>query len=347
LEALPTDVPSLLHYDDHELSQLQMPTLAAKAIAARATVLLEFERVSKHLKHPLPWQDWLWAVDIARSRTFELPSPDKLGVTLHGMFPVCDMLNHKFGSTSLRIDAARRAFEVTAGESFAAGDQVLISYGAMGNDELLEAYGFVDDENDVDSVDIPVAALATAARYGLATDGAAPEDGPPPQQPESEAEWAERLAFLRARHGARAYKIFRSGEEESLMEAARILCTDRLDFARMAAAPVPGADWAAPVDLGSECRAWAAVARACWGLLEGFPTTLEEDEALLSDAQERVEAAAEEAARAAAERRFTAVLYRALKKAVLQEGASRLEYYARTSMALGRVLQPTVVAIQS
>ena len=347
MEVLPTEVPSLLHYDEHELSELQMPTLAAKAVAALATVRLEFERVSKHMKHPLPWQDWLWAVDIARSRTFELPSPDKRGVIVHGMFPVCDMLNHKFGSTSLRIDAARGAFEVTAGESFAAGDQVLISYGAMGNEELLEAYGFVDDDNDVDSVDIPAAALAAAARRGFATDGAATEDGPPPQEPEGEAEWAERLAFLRARHGARAYKIFRSGEEEALMEAARILCTDRRDFARMAAAPVPGADWAAPVDLGSECRAWAAVAAACWGLLEGFPTTLEEDEALLSDAQERAEAAAEGAARAAAERRFTAVLFRALKKAVLQEGAARLEYYARTSMALGRVLQPTVVAIQA
>jgi hypothetical protein len=269
---------------------------------------------------------------------------------MHAMFPVCDMLNHKFGSTSLRIDPARRAFEVVAGEPFAAGDQVLISYGAMGNDELLEAYGFVDDENDMDSVDIPAAALAAAARRGVASDGvggdgAAPEDGPPPQQPESEAEWAERLALVRARHGERAYKILRSGEEEALMEAARILCADRRDFARMAAAP--GADWTTPVDLGSECRAWAAVAAACWGLLEGFPTTLEEDEALLSDAQERAEAAPDGAARAAAERRFTAVLFRALKKAVLQEGAARLEYYARTSMALGRVLQPTVVAIQA
>lgn len=307
-----------------------MHDLTSQAIASQNAVRKEYDRVSHLFLQPLCWSDWLWAVDTARSRTFELPSPD--GNSFYGMFPVCDMLNHKFGSTTLHLDSRRRVFEVTAAQPFAAGDQVVISYGAMGNEDLLSVYGFVDDENDVDAVDIPPAILAEAAR-GLES-----------VSQESDFEWAQRVDLLRRRHGDRVYRMFRSGEGEELMEAARILTADRCDFERIAAGP-GGGDWAEPVNLEGECRAWAAAAAVCEKILGRYPTTLEEDEALLAETQDQVEWAESDSARGALERRFSAVLFRALKKALLREGAERLEYYARTSQAMGRILQSNVMSV--
>ena len=314
-----------------------MPSVASKALAAQDAVRREYDRLSQLVAKPLPWSEWLWAVDIARSRTFEVPPVEPGGARLYGMFPVCDMLNHKFGSTTLRLDSAAGTFQVIAGESFAAGEQVLISYGAAGNEDLLAAYGFVDDENDMDAVEVPAAALAGAARRLAGEPGAA-------AQPETDADWAERVALVRRLFGERHFKIFRGGEEEDLMAAARVLCAARPDFERLRA-DASGAGWPGPVDLESECRAWAAVATACGELLEGFPTSVEEDEALLAAVQQRLELAPAGPARAALERRFGAVLLRALKKAVLREAAARVEYYARTSLALGRLLQPTVMTV--
>ena len=344
IESMPIHVPSLLHYDEQELAELQMPSLASRAIATQEAVRKEYTRVSRLVTPSPSWGEWLWAVGAARSRTFELPAPGPGAGSLYGMFPVCDMLNHKFGSTSLRLDAARRVFEVAAAQPFAEGEQVVISYGAMGNEDLLDAYGFVDDENDVDAVDIPPATLIAVARGLWAdSDGAALE---------SDAEWAQRVEVLRRRHGGKGYRMFRSGEGEELMEAARILCAGRSDFQRVAAGP-DGGRWAESLDLDSECRAWAAVAAACGEILESYPTTLEEDEALLAEVQEKLAsewAAAEgdsdsDQARAALERRFSAVLFRALKKALLREGSDRLEYYSRTSQAVGRVLEPSIMSV--
>ncbi len=314
-----------------------MPALASRTIAMQAAVREEYARVSQLITPSPSWSDWLWALGAARSRTFELPAPGPGGGSLYGMFPVCDMLNHQFGSTSLRVDAARRVFEVAAAQPFAEGEQVVISYGAMGNEDLLAAYGFVDDENDVDAVHVPPTTLIAATRaLWAAADAGAEQD--------SDAEWAQRVELLRRRHGGRAYRMFRGGEGEELMEAARMLCAGRADFQRIAAGP-DGGRWGEPVDLDSECRAWAAVASACGEILESYPTTLEEDEELLADVQGRLECADSDEARAALERQFTAVLFRALKKALLREGADRLEYYARTSRAMGRVLDHSVMSV--
>ena len=51
---------------------------------------------------------------------------------------MADMLNHKFGNTEFLVEDGR--FVVVGGEGICAGEQVLISYGAIDNIWLLQRF---------------------------------------------------------------------------------------------------------------------------------------------------------------------------------------------------------------
>mmetsp|Transcript_37742 Transcript_37742/g.150444 ORF Transcript_37742/g.150444 Transcript_37742/m.150444 type:complete len:500 (-) Transcript_37742:1631-3130(-) len=66
--------------------------------------------------------------------------------------PIADMMNHFSGATTgLTYDALSDSFQVRAGEKMKKGSEVLFDYNEKGysrpNDELLQYYGFVNEEN--------------------------------------------------------------------------------------------------------------------------------------------------------------------------------------------------------
>ncbi|KKA29298.1 hypothetical protein TD95_005183 [Thielaviopsis punctulata] len=77
--------------------------------------------------------------------------------------PVVDLVNHTAGA-ACAVAFGPVAFTVAADRAYAAGEEVLLSYGAHANDYLLAEYGFILDDNAWDEVclDDVVAPLFTA-----------------------------------------------------------------------------------------------------------------------------------------------------------------------------------------
>lgn len=66
------------------------------------------------------------------------------------LLPIADLMNHSGKSTTLlRYDASVDAFVIRAREPLRKGDELFISYNRP-NDELLQFYGFVEKDNPYD-----------------------------------------------------------------------------------------------------------------------------------------------------------------------------------------------------
>ena len=86
------------------------------------------------------------------------------------LVPVLDACNHRAGSVAaLAVErgaaapAAEACWVLRAGRAVAAGEEVLINYGAKGDGELLRAHGFVLGANPADVCPLDLTALLPAA----------------------------------------------------------------------------------------------------------------------------------------------------------------------------------------
>lgn len=70
------------------------------------------------------------------------------------MVPLADMLNHRTSHNNARLFYEPEQLEMRATKAIAAGTQVYNTYGDRPNSDLLRQYGFVDDVNDHDTVEI-------------------------------------------------------------------------------------------------------------------------------------------------------------------------------------------------
>ena len=66
------------------------------------------------------------------------------------LMPLIDAFNHRNMPKKTEFEFSSQAFRLRSPAKYAAGDEVLISYGVLGNDELAVRYGFVDGENTSD-----------------------------------------------------------------------------------------------------------------------------------------------------------------------------------------------------
>ena len=147
--------------------------------------------------------------------------------------------------------------------------------------------------------------------------------------------------------------IFLSCQEE-LLQHARMACLSQEEYEALLSS---GRSCSSSISLDNECAAWAAIAGACRKRLGQYPSTLEEDEALLEQIRQEEEALGGDEggglagggpsseARARLQRAFLCILFRALKKLTLGNAIARLNYFAQTSRALGSVLECTVVEV--
>ncbi|WFD41856.1 Ribosomal lysine N-methyltransferase 4 [Malassezia psittaci] len=70
------------------------------------------------------------------------------------MVPMADMLNSRFGSENTRLFYKREVLEMRCTRSVAVGEQMLNTYGNPPNSDLLRRYGFVDEPNRGDLVEL-------------------------------------------------------------------------------------------------------------------------------------------------------------------------------------------------
>jgi N-lysine methyltransferase SETD6 len=70
------------------------------------------------------------------------------------MVPMADMLNHRTGFNNARLFHEPEALQMRAIKDIRASEQIYNTYGDLCNADLLRKYGFVDEPNDFDIVEI-------------------------------------------------------------------------------------------------------------------------------------------------------------------------------------------------
>ncbi|WFD01917.1 Ribosomal lysine N-methyltransferase 4 [Malassezia obtusa] len=172
------------------------------------------------------------------------------------MVPMADMLNARFGSENTRLFYKREVLEMRCTKPVAIGEQLLNTYGNPPNSDLLRRYGFVDEPNRGDLVELPAELVVEAAvsKIVLAT-GAS--------QAEVEAmtaarfEWActelgmDEVFLLSRLSKPEAEAPFGStlsldvtqpavSQKKALSRAAAHIPEDLVSFARLLCVPQPG-----------------------------------------------------------------------------------------------------------
>ena len=211
------------------------------------------------------------------------------------LMPLVDAFNHKTLPSKTEFEFSSEAFRLRAPEKVARGEEVMISYGLLGNDELVTRYGFADAENASD-VYAYQGLLAWLRANHAPMRKAAGED----------PERASRVRDARLESFANTGVFDADGEaDENLAWALRALLATREEFER--AGGVSG------FKLGGgepERRANAALADACEARLGEMKTSAEEDEATLRSGK-------------VTGRMRVAVEYRLRKKKILRRAVER------------------------
>lgn len=188
VQALPASVPtSPLFFDRKELASLQYPPVSAE-VERRFEYLRGFmyETVQPLAvaSGTLP-PDGLrldalgWAFSIVSSRAHRIGGTDSPGALL----PVLDVANHSASPNArLAKSPASGEYQLVATAAIAAGDEVTVSYGPLGNDELVLDYGFMQAQGNAHDVvqiwlGMPLleAGAAKARELGLTGAEALPE----------------------------------------------------------------------------------------------------------------------------------------------------------------------------
>ena len=172
----------------------------------------------------------------------------------YALVPVCDLCNHASRAESeVSYEYFLDSFSLSTQNLYEAGDQFFVTYGALGNDELLQYYGFVEENNPHDTYRLE----GFAARMGA-----------------SEAQRAQ-LAEWGVLESVDALEVDRSGPVDAdALAGLRYLLGGPGGAAGAQNLEDFRAEPGAPPDLG----ALDAIAAACQRELDGaFATSLEQD----------------------------------------------------------------------
>ncbi|KAJ7552070.1 hypothetical protein O6H91_06G040400 [Diphasiastrum complanatum] len=216
-----------------------------------------------------------WAAVILLSRAFSLDLEEQVQgpVEFYGrsiaLVPWADMLNHCSSAGKDSCLAYSRVSDVAtlrAHKSYTEGEQVYDSYGSnLSASQLLLDYGFVDQENQNHAVDLPASVLA-------------------PLKSKSNAILLEAVGLSISRS---IYTLTPLGVDESVLAWTRVAVASprelvdagwREDSRGASSAMVY---FSKPVSRENESEVVRRLLWACEALLNKYPTTLEEDTAML------------------------------------------------------------------
>ncbi|EPS68203.1 hypothetical protein M569_06567, partial [Genlisea aurea] len=164
IQQLPRTYDLLAHFSSSEIQAFQIDDAIWSAERAVLRATSEWKEATPLMKELcfrpqfLTFKAWLWASSTISSRTMHIPW-DSAGC----LCPVGDFFNYappqqeEDSSTSVaRYDEITSCYCFCSNRNYDAGDQVLLSYGAYTNLELIEHYGFLLRNNSNDKAFIPL-----------------------------------------------------------------------------------------------------------------------------------------------------------------------------------------------
>jgi len=262
-----------------EYGALLSQTEDSQGIFARNPQL--FPGAGQETEGPFCFKHFEWAFTMLFSRAIRLERlSDGEAVAL---VPYADLINHspfstayinaKQGEKSIFGDEPDNVV-VFADRAFKKMEQVFISYGQKANSELLLLYGFSLDRNPFNSVEVSV---------GLQRDEADDPDG---------SLYDEKLAILTASGRGDAvgagltFPLYNDRYPNELLETLRLLTLRTEDVTRFGTGErvaVASLRLTTPLNDAHEELVYEAIVEACNVALDRYPTTEEDDSALMAD----------------------------------------------------------------
>lgn len=198
------------------------------------------------------WDNYFWAYLTVSTRSWAVKFSD-MDEADYVMVPLADFLNHDPTAAVGGLSEDDQYFVINATRAYSKGEQVFDKYGPKNNFDLLLTYGFALEENADNYMQINFNLDAKNLVQGIVE------------------------PLLRAVDpGYRNIKIFPNRVPVALLRLFRL---NVMTFSEME--KVEQALQGKAVGLENELRAYRACIRALAGLLKQYPTTVEEDAALL------------------------------------------------------------------
>jgi len=102
-------------------------------------------------------ETYLWLGSIIMAYSF-------LDQDIVSMVPMADMLNHKTGHNNARLFYEDNSLGMIATKTITVNEEIYNTYGDLSNSELLRRYGFVDNNNPFDIVEIEFSIVLDVAK---------------------------------------------------------------------------------------------------------------------------------------------------------------------------------------
>lgn len=293
---LPDEVVTAIDLPDSVLEEVAYSPLVDAVECYRYRLDREYGKLRKELGAVVSYDAFEWSLKIVHSRALAIPPGGfaggwrRRGRIVEGrwfaLVPVVDMVNHGIGKgiVGVRFNKHWQCFEVVAGEEGVGnGDQVLVSYGALTNDELYLWYGFVEagNVNDVFEVEDVVDWVGDESCMGDWN------------LFEAKVALLERVGLC---YEGRKFSLARGRIDPYLVAALRVLLADADEFKLMRAFAYGGGrdrgvvrgmkkdipiEWFKSITNENERNVWGKIERQCRRLLDEFPTSIELDEEMI------------------------------------------------------------------
>lgn len=301
-----------------------------------------------------------WAMCICQSRAFGVPTKEmktcseqgnsasgdkrplvplerkKMVPVQYALFPGLDMANHSVHyQASIKYDPASDQYNVVSGAKFAAGQEVLVSYGHKSNDDLMFFYGFAEGENPANTVKITdfrewILSLA----YSKCDSNQARRDRLQP--------------LLRSRFTStdELYEFRQSEVSENLMQLLRLAVTKNEDLTSLLKELETNPDrLTKPLSLENELSCWHAIDEKSQQLLNDLEEFNEEEQQRLSEIYSTRPCSA--MWRWSEPGSDGELIYRYERRTILNATSERVRHFARISSAVGRVCTVLMPPTQS
>jgi len=152
IKILPTEFDNHFYYSLEDLSQLNGTLIINDIIKSYLMMARQYAYLYDIVKRDhlmlittFTYEEFLWAMSVVQSRQNLLKLGDKPGEYDIGLIPVWDLFNHANGEISTSFDGNN--LEFIAMQDFNIGEQVYMHYGQRNNSQLFLNYGFVYPEN--------------------------------------------------------------------------------------------------------------------------------------------------------------------------------------------------------
>jgi protein-histidine N-methyltransferase len=264
MDILPTKYRNMpIFFEQKEMDMLKGSFVHDKIYDRRMSLKQEYEAICKSVPEFSDFTEWefIWGRLVVITRIFGLVIKGK---KTDGLVPYADMLNHRRPrETTWTFDDDQYGFTIVATRNISRGGEVYDSYGRKCNSRYFVNYGFALEENEDNEC---------VLRIGL---------------PKTDPHYSTKIGVLGgyARAAQREFQIpanYREKKTKALFSFARFV---QARDEEMMALPSDGAkvDDIDQISVRNELATLKQLSIAARAVLNGFPTTLEEDEKLLTE----------------------------------------------------------------